>query len=163
MDTSFVSSLISCEKTIKTPPRKVMSVDPRNDYTLRNDFTCAAEDGKTFEVFMRMNTRLPYLFSVGLRYRSEDGIFTICRYNGKHGHRNKVSNNNSFDDYHIHKIFDEQLSNGQDSSLDAEPTAQYATFEEALYAFVHDCHIKDWEKHFPNLEEIISQVRIEGI
>ena len=90
MDSSVVSSLIECEKSIKYPPKKAMYADQRNEYTLRNDFTCVSEDGKMFEVFMRMNTKFSYLFSIGLRYRSESGTFTICRYNGKHFHKNKI-------------------------------------------------------------------------
>lgn len=72
MEQMLVSSLIECEKRIKTPPKKTMSLDQRNNFTFRNDFTCMSDDGKMFEVFMRMNTKLPYLFSIGLRYRSED-------------------------------------------------------------------------------------------
>lgn len=163
MDRLLISSLIECEKVIKTAPRKSMSVDPKNEFTLRNDFTCVSSDGKVFEIFMRVNTKLPFLFSIGLRYRSEDRIFTLCRYNGKHEHRNKIADRNKFDAFHIHKLYDQQLSDGLDSSIDAEVTEQYATFDEALYSFLVDCHIKDWEKHFPHLEDSISQLRMDGV
>lgn len=163
MDSSVVSSLIECEKAIKSPPKKAMYADQRNEYTLRNDFTCVSDDGKMFEVFMRMNTELPYLFSIGLRYRSESGTFTICRYNGKHFHKNKISNRDSWNDFHIHKLFDRQLSNGTDNSLDAETTIKYATFDEALFAFLNDCHIRNWQQYFPDLENTIGQLRLDGV
>lgn len=163
MDSAVVSSLIECEKSIKSPPKKAMYADQRNEYTLRNDFTCVSDDGKMFEVFMRMNIELPYLFSIGLRYRSESGTFTICRYNGKHFHKNKISNRDSWNDFHIHKLFDRQLSNGTDNSLDAETTTKYATFDEALFAFLNDCHIKNWQQYFPDLENTIGQLRLDGV
>ena len=163
MDSSVVSSLIECEKSIKYPPKKAMYADQRNEYTLRNDFTCVSEDGKMFEVFMRMNTKFSYLFSIGLRYRSESGTFTICRYNGKHFHKNKISNRDSWNDFHIHKLFDRQLSNGTDNSLDAETTTKYATFDEALFAFLNDCHIRNWQQYFPDLENTLGQLRLDGV
>lgn len=163
MDTALIDSLISCEKMIQSAPKKTMSTDPRNEFTFRNGFTCASADGKIFEVFMRMNRKLPYLFSIGLRFRSENGTFIICRYNGKHPHRNKIANKNHLDDYHIHKLYDEQLADGTDSSLDAEVTGEYATFNEALYVFLNDCRIKNWRKYFPGLEETIGQMRLDGV
>lgn len=163
MGTEQISSLISCEKKIKTAPRKTMSADPRNDFVFRNDFTCVSPEGIVFEVFMKMNAKFPYLFSIGLRYRAEEGAFTICRYNGKHQHRNKIANKDLFDDFHVHKLYDFQLSDGTDSSLDAEPTKAYASFDEALFTFLNDCHIKDWKKYFPDLENNIMQFRLDGI
>ena len=163
MDRDYVTSLISCKKTVKSAPKKSMVPDPRNDYTLRNDFTCVSSDGTVFEVFMRKNTQLPFLFSIGLLFRSEHGRFTLCRYNGKHLHKNKIADRNQLDDFHIHKIFDQQLSDGTDSSLDAEATTRYATFEEALCAFLQDCNISGWEKYFPDLAESMNQLRIEGV
>ena len=163
MEQMLVSSLIECEKRIKTPPKKTMSLDQRNNFTFRNDFTCMSDDGKMFEVFMRMNTKLPYLFSIGLRYRSEEGIFTLCRYNGKHPHKNKIGDHDRLNDFHIHKLYDRQLANGTDSSLDATATKAYATYEEALFAFLNDCHIRDWRKYFPDLEDTIGQLRLDGV
>ena len=163
MEQTLVSSLIGCEKSIKTRPKKVPTVDQRNEFTIRNDFTCVSDDGKLFEVFMRMNTHMPHLFSIGLRYRSEDGIFTLCRYNGKHPHKNKIGDCDRLNDFHIHKLYDRQLADGTDNSLDASATKAYVTFEEALFAFLNDCHIKNWQKYFPDLEEKIGQFRLDGV
>lgn len=51
MDRVLIDALISCPKRIKVPPKKQMTMDPRNNFTFRNDFTCVSEDEKTFEVF----------------------------------------------------------------------------------------------------------------
>ena len=163
MDTELIRSLISCEKEIKTAPRKAMAPDPRNEFTFRNDFTCVSKAGIVFEVFMRINTKFPYLFSIGLRYKSQEGSFTICRYNGKHPHRNKIANREQFDDFHIHRLYDIQLSDGSDSILDAEPTRDYASFDEALFTFLNECHIKGWEQYFPDLETKMMQTRLDGV
>ena len=163
MDTALIDSLITCEKLIRTAPKKTMSTDPRNDFTFRNGFTCVSADGKVFEVFMRMNKKFPYLFSIGLCFRSENGTFIICRYNGKHPHRNKIANRNRLDNFHIHKLYDEQLTDGTDGSLDAEITEEYATFDEALFMCLNDCHIGNWQQYFPDLEDTIGQIRLDGV
>ena len=163
MERTLIAALISCKKTIKTAPKKTMLPDPRSELILRNDFSCVSEDGKAFDIFMRKNVKLPYLFSIGLRYRSNDGTFTLCRYNGKHSHKNKIGNREKLNTFHIHRLYDQQLSDGTDTSLDADPTTEYATFDEALYRFLQDCHIEDWEKYFPELEESINQLRLEGV
>lgn len=163
MKREIVNALIHCAKTIKTAPKKTMTTDPKSEYTLRNDFSCLSEDGKQFDVFMRENAKLPYLFSIGLRYRAEEGAVILCRYNGKHPHRNKVADNSQFNNYHIHKIYDEQLSGGTDESLDADETNDYVTFDEALYCFLRDCNIREWKTYFPNLENEVNQMKIEGV
>lgn len=163
MERTIIDELISCQKTVKVPPKRQMTTDARNNFTLRNDFSCVSEDGRIFEVFLRCNTRMPQMFSIGLRYKSDQGTIMICRYNGKHIHRNKVADKNQFDNFHIHKIYDSQLADTSASSMDAEPTTKYITFDEALYAFLTDCNILNWQEHFPNLEETVNQLRWEGV
>lgn len=163
MDRVLIDALISCPKRIKVPPKKQMTMDPRNNFTFRNDFTCVSQDEKTFEVFLRNNTKFPFLFSIGLRYKSEHGTFIICRYNGKHPHRNKIADHTSFDDFHVHKLYDIQLSDDTTAMLDADATDKYITFEEALYAFLNDCNIQNWREFFPDLEEQVNQYRLEGV
>ena len=163
MERTIIDELITCPKTVKVSPKRQMTTDARNNFTLRNDFSCVSEDGKIFEVFLRCNTRMPQMFSIGLRYKSDQGTITICRYNGKHIHRNKIADKNQFDNFHIHKIYDSQLADTSASSMDAEPTAKYITFDEALYAFLTDCNIVNWQEHFPNLEETVNQLRWEGV
>ncbi len=163
MEREIVDALIQCAKTIKTAPRKTMTTDPKSEYTLRNDFTCVSEDGQQFDVFMRMNTKFPYLFSIGLVYKAKEGTLILCRYNGKHPHKNRVADNSQFDNYHIHKLYDQQLSDGTEESIDAEETSEYVTFNEALYCFLRDCNIMGWMRFFPNLEDEINQMKIEGV
>lgn len=163
MERNIINELISCPKTVKVSPKRQMTADARNNFTLRNDFSCVSEDGKVFEVFLRCNTHMPQMFSIGLRYKSDQGTITICRYNGKHPHRNKVADKNQLDDFHIHKIYDSQLADASASSMDAEPTTRYITFDEALYAFLTDCNILNWQEYFPNLEETVNQLRWEGV
>jgi hypothetical protein len=162
-DRRLVDSLIRCKKEVKSAPKKAMSLDSRNDYTYRNDFTCTSIDGKLFEVFMRVNTKLPYLFSIGLVYHSENGNFTLCRYNGKHFHKNKIGDQTSFNDFHIHKLYDAQLSNNLENSMDAEITTAYVTFDEALQKFLNDCNIYNWQHYFPNVVFNLNQLKMEGV
>lgn len=164
MENKLVQSLISCKKFIITKPRKEMYPDSKSPFTLRNEFTCASNDGvKRFDVFMRKNTRIPFLFSIGLKFRSEDGNVILCRYNGKHEHKNKVANKMHFDAFHIHRLYDNQLTDDTSNMLDAEVTDRYVSFHEALYAFLTDCNIQDWNAVFPNLEDQINQLKIEEV
>lgn len=159
MKRDLVDALIACEKKVTAKPKKEMYSTPNNAFVVRNEFSCISVDAKkTFEVFMRLNLRFPQQFSIGLRYRSEDGSCILCRYNGNQEHTNKLADRQKFHAFHIHKLFDQQLSNDTDSILDAEPTTRYVTFEEALYCFLNDCHIQEWQKYFPDLENKINQL-----
>jgi len=165
MTKEIINQLITCQKIITIKPRKDMYRDQRNNYTMRNDFSCTSTDGENkFEVFIRVNTELPTVFSIGLRYQTESGSITICRYNGRHGlHKNKIGDKNEFDDYHIHALYDHQLTDGTEASIDAVPTNDYISFDEALFAFLNDCHIDNWQEYFPNLENKINQLKLEGV
>lgn len=162
MATNYVDELMKCQKTIVSKPLKNMKTDQQNEFILRNQFSCVSEDGQhQFEVFMRCHVNLRWIFSIGLRYKAELGTITICRYNGKHEHRNKIINHERFEGFHIHKLQDEQLSDDSSNSLDAELTRRYISFNEALYAFLSDCNIQDWQKYFPGLEMEINQLTLE--
>lgn len=164
MTKDIISELIACPKYITNKPRKSMYPDPRNNYTLRNDFSCVSSDGKNkFEVFMRFNTEIPVKFSIGLKYQTESDAIIICRYNGKHIHRNKTGDNDCFNNYHIHMLYDHQLSDESEKSIDAIQTDKYISFDEALFAFLNDCRIIDWQGCFPDLENKINQLRLEGV
>ena len=159
-----IESLVYCPKTITVKPKKNMYQDQRNNYTMRNDFSCASLDGEyRFEIFMRFNTEIPFCFSVGLSYQSEDKAIIICRYNGKHIHKNKIGDKDEFNDYHIHMLYDHQLADETSDSLDAIVTDKYITFDEALYAFLNDCQIQNWQDCFPDLENKIRQLKIGGV
>ena len=131
---------------------------------MRNEFSCVSSDGQNkFEVFMRFNTVIPTVFSIGLKYQTESGTIIICRYNGKHYHKNKIGGHNDFNDYHIHMLYDHQLSDETEESLDAVQTNDYISFDEALFAFLFDCHIDNWQECFPELEDKINQLKLEGV
>jgi len=131
---------------------------------MRNDFSCTSLDGiHKFEVFMRHNTELPTLFSIGLVCQFEDKNIIVCRYNGKDYHKNKIGNQDAFNSYHIHMLYDHQLTDGTSNSIDAIETDKYITFDQALHAFLNDCQIQDWKDCFPDLEHRISQLRLGGV
>lgn len=163
MDRVIVDSLITCKKTILSAPKKSDYPDPRNSFTLRNDFTCQSDDNIEFEVFMRHNIKLAFIFSIGLKYKSQEGEFILCRYNGKHKHRNKIGDHNSFDSFHIHRLYDNQLTDNTSDELDAEVTKKYLTYDSALLAFLEDCHMDNWQKYFPNLELKVQQMKLGGV
>ena len=164
MTKDVINNLISCKKTITIKPRKVMYQDQRNNYTMRNEFSCISSDGKNrFEVFIRYNTAIPTVFSIGLKYQTESSTVIICRYNGKHYHKNKIGDNSDFDDYHIHMLYDHQLSDETEESMDAIQTNDYICFDEALFAFLNNCRIDNWKAYFPGLENKINQLKIEGV
>jgi len=157
-----IESLFSCSKTVTDKPKMNMYQDQRNNYTIRNEFSCTSLDGKhKFEVFMRQNTELP-IFSIGLKYQQETKSITICRYNSKHQHKNKIGDQRKFEDFHIHMLYDHQLTDETSDSVDAIETAKYITFDEALHSFLIDCQIQGWQTYFPDLETKINQLRLGG-
>ena len=159
MTQDIVNSLIECEKMITVKPKKAMYQTPNNIYVLRNEFSCMSIDNqKQFDIFMRLNTKFSHQFSIGLMYRSKEGSAILCRYNGKQEHTNKIADHNKFEAFHIHKLYDHQLSDVTINILDATPTKNYISFDEALYCFLFDCHINNWQPYFPDLEFKISQL-----
>jgi len=162
MTKKTIKSLVSCSKTITDKPKKSMYQDQRNNYTMRNEFSCVSLNGNhKFEVFMRQNTELP-IFSIGLKYQQETKSITICRYNSKHRHRNKVGDQDKFENFHIHMLYDHQLADESSDSADAIETNKYITFDEALYAFLTDCQIQGWQMCFPDLETKVNQLKLGG-
>ena len=162
MEREYINSLIQCNKTVIVAPKKEMYIDKKSIFTLRNDFTCVSDDGtKQFEVFMRNNISIPNKFSIGLNFHSDKFNVTLCRYNGKQEHKNKYADHNKFNNFHIHKLYDNQLSGECSKIIDAEATTKYHNFTEALYHFLIDCHIVDWKKYFPDLEERVNQISFE--
>ena len=164
MKNDIIKFLLDCPKVVTVKPKRYVYQDQRSNYTMRNEFACVSLNGEhKFEVFMRFNTELSFVFSIGLVYHSKEGDITIARYNGKHNHKNKVADHDEFSDFHIHMLYDIQLTDDTADSIDAKETDKYITYDEALFAFLNDCNIQNWQTYFPDLENKINQLKIEGV
>jgi hypothetical protein len=60
-------------------------------------------------------------------------------------------------------LYDHQLADETSESMDAIVTDKYITFDEALYAFLNDCSIQDWQGSFPDLVHKIDQLKMGGV
>jgi len=157
---NIVNKLISCKKIITKNPRKEMYEDKQSSVILRNDFECTSEDRMyVFSVFMRKSKDMESLFSIGLKVeanfssngsRTPIGI-TILRCSGSHEHTNRIKNKDTFDDFHVHILEDQQYIQGQDKPVDAETTRAYNNFNTALYHFLERCNISGHEQFFLEL------------
>jgi len=59
-------------------------------------------------------------------------------------------------------LYDHQLTDETSDSVDAIETDKYITFDEALYSFLMDCQIQDWQTYFPDLETKVNQLKLGG-
>ena len=112
--------------------------------------------GHSFRVIIRRNSLNILDFSIILSYYDETSNtwLRLVRYNGKHPslHTNKIERN-SFHDFHIHKATERYQLGDYPIDGYAEVTHSYTTFEEALTAFLKDCHFESPSSHQRSLFE----------
>ena len=105
----------------------------------------ATPSGHSFRIIIRRNSQNILDFSIILSYYDEasNTWLRLVRYNGKHPslHTNKIERN-SFHDFHIHKATERYQLGDYPIDGYAEVTHSYSTFEEALAAFLKDCHFE---------------------
>jgi hypothetical protein len=111
-----------------------------------------------FDVFIRQSLEFSEDFSIGLMYHAPDGKrMTIVRFNGQHD-----QSNDPFDaekthfQYHIHTATADNLNSGRYDKHPAETSDDYASFEEALGAFLERIGVGDSDiaQYFPNLQQL---------
>lgn len=143
MKTEEIQALINCPKRLYNKPRKSSKVLKGSE---RNDFKLISKSDKDiiFRVFMRKSIIFPENFSIGLVYLTPSNQdVTLLRYNGIHQHKNKVINNNQFENFHIHQATCEALSEGFAAESYAIETRDYDTYEKALFCFWKDIKIQE--------------------
>lgn len=141
------------KKITKPPKRELFS----RQGSLRNDFECESVDSnEKFRVFIRILEAFQEDFSIGLDYIDNQGKqLCLIRCNGKHGqHRNHQAGAIAFNDFHIHLATEEAIANGESPEQFAEPTQEYATWQDALFYFVKRTHIIDADKYFTFLNQL---------
>ena len=101
--------------------------------------------GHSFRIIIRRNSQNILDFSIILSYydKTSNTWLRLVRYNGKHPslHTNRIERN-SFHDFHIHKATERYQLGDYPIDGYAEVTHAYSTFEEALTAFLKDCHFE---------------------
>jgi len=101
--------------------------------------------GHSFRITIRRNSQNILDFSIILSYhdKASNTWLRLVRYNGKHPslHTNKIERN-FFHDFHIHKATERYQIEGYPIDGYAEVTHSYSTFDEALTAFLKDCHFE---------------------
>ena len=85
----------------------------------------------------------------------------IIRYNGQHDQSNDTyDQTKTHFQYHIHKATAENLNNGRYDKHPANATGDYASFEEALTAFLPAIGLRaeDISAHFPGVGVLVGAV-----
>ena len=147
IDREKLAQLITCVKTIQAKPRKQFL---EANGCRRNDFTAVSDSDDKFRIFMRQNLFLSEDFSIGLMWacpQLPDKDIILCRFNGAHGGNRKLPLHFVT---HIHLLNLDTVVDGRFKENDVHATDQYATFDEAIYAFCEYCHIRDAIQYFPN-------------
>jgi len=108
--------------------------------------------GHRFRIITRRSIQNILDFSIILSYYDKDSNawLRLVRYNGKHPslHTNRIERN-SFYDFHIHRATERYQLAEYPIDGYAEVTRSYSTFEEALTAFLKDCHFE-----FPSSDQL---------
>lgn len=142
--------LITCNKTIITPPKKHMV---EKSCSLRNNFTAQSiELDEKFSIFLRQNTILSEDYSIGLIWNSKDnGNIIIFRCNGPHG--GNLSIKEHFVN-HTHMLNITDANNDIFHENITSETTEYSTFEDAILYFCTFCGIENACNYFPFMRSI---------
>jgi hypothetical protein len=144
-----IQNFIRCPKHIMEPPLKDFKEERGH---LRNNMKLESFDGKMrFTVFMRKNEHFRENFSIGIDFNPKDepGTFCLMRFNGPHGeHVNDILEPNPHFGFHIHEARQEMIDAGYSPEKFAAITDTYASYEEALGAFIKKINIIDADKYF---------------
>ncbi|HWQ53726.1 MAG TPA: hypothetical protein VN442_08575 [Bryobacteraceae bacterium] len=146
---SEIDQLIACPKTVSEPPRKALKADGAH---LRNDMKLTSTlDGSEFHVFMRISADFPENFSIGLRFLPHDGsgVITLLRFNGPHGEFNDhFDPHHPHSEFHVHKATETAMAAGLKAEKWAERSQEFASFAEALAAFLRTAAVVDADLYF---------------
>jgi hypothetical protein len=117
-----------------------------------------AEDvaaGERFQVFTRVLVRLPENFSIGLIHDPPDGArLLLLRYNGQHGPTAPFSRGGEWHaTCHIHRADARRVQHGLEAWGDGAPTQAWASYEQALCAFLLDVAVENWRDYYGHLDQ----------
>ncbi|MBI5526713.1 MAG: hypothetical protein HY897_10310 [Deltaproteobacteria bacterium] len=106
--------------------------------------------GWKFHVFMRINEKFQENFSIGLEYvpSDEPGNIVLLRFNGPHGEHVLYPHHAH---YHIHEAKVDAIAAGLKPERYAVVTTDYASYPEALAAFLRRINLGDADRHFPGV------------
>ena len=145
-------------------PKRITRRTPANGYAEQDgsrrcslDLENIDEEGESFTVFIRQNSRFIENYSIGLRWRtgSRDlGSLTLVRYNGPHGERSRAEDGH-YARPHIHRLTAEEMRSGSQKPQEKqrEITDRYSALEDALGVFFDDAGITNWAEYFPELSQ----------
>ncbi len=97
--------------------------------------------GNKYRLILRQSDANPMDFSIILVLIPADSnqLFTLCRYNGKHGQHTNAIECETFYDFHIHMATERYQDLGADEETYAEVTDKYIDFHSALKCMLEDC------------------------
>ena len=97
-------------------------------------------------IYLRCNRENPFDFSCGLGFipKGRGQAFTLIRYNGKsHQHTNRLENEETFYDFHIHRATEKYQKSSYDDEHHAQPTDLYTNLHGAFKILLADCKATD--------------------
>ncbi|QJC56113.1 hypothetical protein HC248_01399 [Polaromonas vacuolata] len=135
-----IEQLLTVPKTVINPRarKKLQNGSEQTNY----DLIC--ENGMSFRLYVRQNTRIPNGFSCGLYYITLAGeSITLARYNGSdHAHSNPLEGTAPFFmACHIHRATQRYMEAGRKADHYAETTTRYSDLTGALKEILSDCKI----------------------
>lgn len=157
-----IEELLGCAKVISNPNARWRDFPACR----QKNFDVESENGASFEVYLRQNTRIAHSFSCGIFLKHPTaGTITLARYNGScHAHQNPLENGERIDfRCHIHKATERYILAGRKPEHFAIATERYQDLDGAFWALIEDCNISGLEKRVSpeqDEEEISSQLSL---
>jgi len=150
-----IKELIACQKSIeRSEPKHGMQTDGR--FNRRSMELKSADQKHSFTMFIRQSTELIEDFSIGLVYKSldkEKGSVNLIRFNGSHGEVD-WSKDGHYSAFHIHRVSESLLNQGNREPKEIELTHRYSTLESALAEFFKEIKLENWQAYFPELKQM---------
>jgi hypothetical protein len=128
-----IAGLIQETKPLPSDYQSKIQTRPKRGHKER-ELDVTGLSGSEFRLVLRQSLFNPLDFSVILIYRppNSNQLFRLRRYNGKsHEHTNSIEGD-IFYDFHIHQATQRYQEIGAREDTFAEPTDQFADFQEAL-------------------------------
>jgi len=135
-----IEEMIKEPKTLPTDLPAVPKLNRKRGHT-EKQYDIDGTRGNKYRLILRQCDANPIDFSAILMHIPSDSnqLFTLRRYNGKHGQHSNSIEGEEFYDFHVHKATERYQDLGADEESFAEITDRYNDLHTALACMIEDC------------------------
>lgn len=136
-----IGRMITERKAFASTLRFPLELRDRGGHRER-DYSLLGTDGGRYRLVLRQNSRSALDFSAILAYEvpGTNVVFRVRRYNGKHGHSNRIERVDFFG-FHIHKATERYQDLGTREDAYGEQSDRFTDLESAVRCLLKDCNV----------------------